>query len=346
MRHQPHLKKWLLFAGKVLVLVLLAWFLRAALLQAFADLKRYKWSLQPAWLGLAGGLYVLGYSPVVWFWYRALRGAGQDVGRFETFRAWWVSQPAKYVPGKAMVLVLRAGLLQHGKLELTVVMATVFMETLASMAVASLVSLVLLTWDRRQTLSLAISALFAGGGLVDFAQNKSVILVAAAAGMFVATALPIWPPVMGFLVRLLGVGKLNPTAADKLARVPRGLFFAGCGLMAVGWMLHGLGLWATLRAIGEDGWPPQQLAMDIVAVAMATVAGFLSLIPGGAGVREIVQTEILATHYAEGPALVATILWRLVMLVTELLLAIMLYGMGPRRLKHKLGGDVPPGELN
>jgi uncharacterized membrane protein YbhN (UPF0104 family) len=222
-------------------------------------------------------------------------------------------------------------------------MATVFMETLASMAVASLVSLVILSVDRAAVLWAAATALASRGDIAAFLQNRSVILVLAAGGMFVATALPIWPPVMSFLVRLMGIGKLNPAAADKLARVPRGLFFAGCALMAVGWMLHGLGLWATLRAIGEEGWPPRQLGVDIVAVAMGTVAGFLSFIPGGAGVREIVQTEILASNYADGPALIATILWRLVMLVTELLLAIMLYWMGPRRLKHKLGGDTPSG---
>ena len=78
---------------------------------------------------------------------------------------------------------------------------------------------------------------------------------------------------------------------------------------------------------------------------MSSVAGFLSFIPGGAGVREIVQTELMVPYYGQGPALVASIIFRLVMLVAEVALSSILYLMGPRGLRHKLGARTPELEV-
>ena len=54
------------------------------------------------------------------------------------------------------------------------------------------------------------------------------------------------------------------------------------------------------------------------AVSLATVAGFLSFVPGGAVVREAVLTELMAPHVGDSVAVVAAILLRLAWLAAEL----------------------------
>jgi len=334
---RPRWKKWLLALVKLLVLGLLVWFLRGTLTSAFEKLNEHTWHVQPAWLVLAGLCYVVGLLPVTIFWNRVLLATDQHVGMFETIRAWWVSQIVKYIPGKAMVLVVRAGMLRDPKIETTVVAASVFVETLTMMAVGSLLSFFVLLCVNWHSLLALFSNLTSFADVLKLFENSAFLTTFAAFGMFVCMGLPTWPPAMKMIVKVLGVGKLNPTAAKKLGGVPyRVLIFGWIGI-TIGWFIQGLGLWATLRSLGIQA-SLQDLPLITAVVAMSTVAGFISLIPGGAGVREFVQTQLMVDDYGAGNALVASIIWRLVMLVSEVVLSSILYVLGPRRLKHKLGG--------
>ena len=67
-----------------------------------------------------------------------------------------------------------------------------------------------------------------------------------------------------------------------------------------------------------------QPALLTASVALAMVAGFLSLIPGGLGVREMVILSLLAP-YGGTVALVSAVMLRLAWLLTEVLCAIILY---------------------
>jgi uncharacterized membrane protein YbhN (UPF0104 family) len=343
MFRRPRWKKWLFALVKLGILLLLAWFLRDMLRQAFADLKKYQWRLQPAWLVVAGLGYVLGLMPVSYFWYRLLRGAGQEVGMFETIRAWWLSQMVKYIPGKAMVLVVRTGMLRNPKIDSTVVAATVFVETLVMMSIGSLLALVILAWMYWSELGTLLAGVHQASDLLKLFENSRFVTVFAAFAMFVGMGLPTYPPILKWLVKLLGVGKLNPTTAEKLGRVPLRTYILGWLTITGGWFVVGCSLWATLRAI-EIEVPIADLPGNTATVAMSSVAGFVSFIPGGAGVRELVQAELMEPFYGEGPSLIATILLRLVMLVSEVVVSSILYMLGPHRLKHKLGGPPSPAE--
>lgn len=340
MPQRPHWKKWLFALIKLAVLLLLVWFLRATLRTAFAQLREHPWHVQPAWLLLAGCCYVLGQMPVPVFWCYLMRSVGQPVGMFETIRAWWVGQIGKYIPGKALVLVLRTGLLRSHRLENTVVIASVFTETLTAMAVGSLIAFVVLLIAKAAELLELAGQVGSLGDCLRLFENSSFLTVFAALAMFVGTALPTWPPNMKFLIKLLGVHKINATAADKMGSVPYRVLLAGWLMIGCGWFVQGLGLWAVLRSLDYTTGPPTSLALHTATVAMSAVAGFLSFIPGGAGVREAVLTELLVTDYGSGPALVTALIWRLVMLVAEALLSCILYFLGPRTLRHKLGGKT------
>ena len=61
------------------------------------------------------------------------------------------------------------------------------------------------------------------------------------------------------------------------------------------WLLLGLSLWATLRAIGVDDLEPvRDLPLLVAAVAFAVVAGFASMLPGGLVVRDALLMQLLA----------------------------------------------------
>jgi uncharacterized membrane protein YbhN (UPF0104 family) len=62
-----------------------------------------------------------------------------------------------------------------------------------------------------------------------------------------------------------------------------------------------------------------------VAVSLAVVAGFLSLLPGGLGVRELVLDELMIVPFGAMVALVSAVLLRLVWLLAELLVSGILY---------------------
>jgi uncharacterized membrane protein YbhN (UPF0104 family) len=88
----------------------------------------------------------------------------------------------------------------------------------------------------------------------------------------------------------------------------------------------GLSLWATLRAIGVDELDAvRDLPRLVAAVALAVVLGFISMLPGGLGVRDAALIKLLAESCGAANALVATVMIRLVWLVSELIACVILY---------------------
>ena len=60
-------------------------------------------------------------------------------------------------------------------------------------------------------------------------------------------------------------------------------------------------------------------AASVAAIALAMVVGFASLLPGGAGVRELTLAVVLAPVIGSSRALLAAILARLLFIGVELL---------------------------
>jgi glycosyltransferase 2 family protein len=255
-------------------------------------------------------LYLAGIFPAAVFWYRVLVRAGQEVKFGEAIRAYYISQLGKYVPGKWMVILLRRALLHSPTAENTVVAAAVFFETFTMLAVgAAMSALVLIAWHPEQKL-----------------------LIAAAVGSTILLGVPSVPSVFEWLIRVLGVGKLNPTAGAKLRRVGLRAIVIGWITISIGWLLQGMSLWATLRSMdAATGGPFHDLSLHTTAVALGVVAGFISQVPGGLGMRELVSAELMQAQYGESVALVSAIIFRLVLLVSELVISIILYAVGWRR---------------
>src|SRR6476659_1830395 len=157
----------------------LVWMLRIAALvvvcigvsgtvrSAVGELGQHELHLQPAWLLASGAAYVLGMAPMGWFWHRTLEAFGYLPPLGATMRAYYFGQLGKYVPGKAMVIVLRVAAMRRWAPSMRLVIVSVFLETLTVMAVgaslAFLISALVLKLDAYISL-IALGMACAAGG--------------------------------------------------------------------------------------------------------------------------------------------------------------------------------------
>jgi glycosyltransferase 2 family protein len=328
----PDTKRRLKFVAKVAIVGVVLLFVQGAIRDGWNKLQGQieagQWSLVRmnwAWLAAAVVFYVLGQLPNGLFWRQILHALGQRVPLWATLRAFYIGHLGKYVPGKAMVVVMRTSLLvPHGARPAAAAVA-VFYETLTMMAVGSLVSALIIA--------------------VRFRDHVDWLLAAVA--MVVVTGLPIVPPVFTRIVRMLRVGQTEEAAASgDIGRLRPAALAGGWLLVSIGWFLSGASIAATLRAAGfaGDTHAADQLVICTAAAALSIVVGFLSFIPGGFFVREAVLITFLGPTYGDDAALVAAVLVRLVWLVAELGVSVILYmsGTRPRRGTSADSPSAPP----
>ena len=124
---------------------------------------------------------------------------------------------------------------------------------------------------------------------------------------------------------------MDSAQVDRLQGLGYGTFLLGWVCMGVVWFILGLSFWAVLKALAiEDTDLLPHLHLYVASVALATVAGFLSLIPGGVVVREAVLAQLVVPYFGGGVALVSAVLLRLVWLTAELVVSGTLYFAGLR----------------
>jgi glycosyltransferase 2 family protein len=303
--------RWLKNLVRLTLLVLVTIGIWHTIGQAIEDLRAQEFELaqiRPGYLLAAGFCYLTGLLPCWWFWHRTLQAMGQRPTCRETLRAFYIGHLGKYVPGKALVVVLRTDLVRSPRVSTSVAATSVFVETLTMMAVGAFIAAALL------------AALF----------REHVWLIVLALGLMFAAGAPTLPPVFRKLVRLVGVRRVDPDIDAALAGLDYRLISLGWITVAAGWWLLGLSLWLVLQAIGAPvTFTPDDLALVTACVALAMVAGFLSLLPGGIGIREFVVMTLLAQPFGAGAAAISAILLRLVWLLGEVILAGVLYAWRP-----------------
>lgn len=305
--------RWIITAIKLLIVVLVVAFIHRTLIAAWEELGKHQWHFSLPWLVLSGVLYLAGTCCSGLFWHHVLRAMGQTAGLGETLRAYYIGHLGKYVPGKAMVVVLRTGLIRSHQVDATLAAISIFFETLTMMAVGAF-------------LSAAILAVWFRGHPLWFW---------ASIGMMCVAGIPVVPPVFRRIVRTLGVGKWIANTDAGLAGLGYKTSIVGWIYNSVGWVLLALSLWAVLRSMGTVGDNPLgELHAYVASVSLATVAGFVSFIPGGAIVREAVLAELMNHQFGSSIAVVAAVLLRVVWLVSELVISAILYA-GTRRSKTR-----------
>ena len=140
---QPSQRKWLWrilkwgLCGVVLVFV----GLRAADLWNKDELAGL--NISAGWLVPAVAAYLVGWLPSAWYWRRLMLAMGDDVPPLPTARAYFCGHLGKYIPGKAMVLVIRGGMVKSHGGSAAVGAVTAAFETLLMMGAGLAVGLAL-----------------------------------------------------------------------------------------------------------------------------------------------------------------------------------------------------------
>jgi uncharacterized membrane protein YbhN (UPF0104 family) len=216
--------------------------------------------------------------------------------------AFFGSQLGKYVPGKALVVLIRTDWIRGPQVSVVPAAASVFVETLTWVAVGGAIASLLMALQFQKQVPLLILA----------------VLICGISGLLT------WPPVFRWLaVRIARRGSaVEPTTFDGHGYSATGL---GWLLMSVGWALNGLSLWLVLTSlpINDIRWADYPLAL--ACVSLATVAGFVSLMPGGLGVRELVMIPMLGPRLGTANAIIAAVLIRLVWLAAEIASFVIIY---------------------
>jgi hypothetical protein len=155
--------------------------------------------------------------------------------------------------------------------------------------------------------------------------------------MAAAAGGPTLPPFLRWFGRLGAARFAKGTDADskaedsaevesRLSRITLGVLSQGWIAASLAWLFYATSLWATLRGIGVVNVQLiGNMPVLITAVAIAVVAGFLSMVPGGLLVRDGALVYLLAPVCGKANALVAAVLMRLVWLVSEVIACGILY---------------------
>ena len=287
------------------VLICLIYTLKSAFGQlAVAEFKLSQLRFEPLLLALL--CYITAMTLSGLFWYRVLLATGNRLTLRRTMLAFFASQFGKYIPGKAMVVVIRTDLVRGSGVQTSTAAATVFVETLTWIFVGS-----------------AIASLL----LASHFQNFPLLQIGAGVMMLTAGVMT-WPPLFR---RVASRFLANSRTQDPMAGLTLSVMLSGWALMTVGWLLNGLSLWfvtASLTGAGvmEVGFQLSDYQLCLACVSLATVAGFVSLLPGGLGVRELVMIPILGSGIGRVNAVVAAILIRFVWLASELITSGIIYG--------------------
>jgi uncharacterized membrane protein YbhN (UPF0104 family) len=261
--------KWVL---AVVLLVGIGW-------QLAGDLSRLNpqsLTLYPEWLLAAAGFYLAGLGCSGIFWYRLLRTFGERPDLFRALCAYYISHLGKYIPGKALALVIRGTLIQSPRVKLGVAIIAAFYEVLTTMASGALLAALLFT---------------AYPPTIPGLDWNPVLL-----GLLLSpVCIPLLPGVFNRLVRGLAT-RFQKVHSFRLPALRLTTLLEGLLLTGLGWTLLGLSLWALQQALLKNPptWSGEHWARCTGMVSLAYVAGFLALVvPSGVGVREFVLLKLL-----------------------------------------------------
>lgn len=311
-------RRRLIVAGKLLLAAVLigAVTVHFARLLRKPELAAEPTVLHPPLLIAAGMLYLTAHTLWATVFVQLLRSTGQPVGWRQGVRAYFVSQLGKYVPGKAWVIVLRAGVLRQQGLNPVLVGVAATYEALTSMAAGALLAVMLLPW----------------AGLGDLLPKWAWLVLG---------GLALLPAAAGALHKVgAKIAEKKRGQAARWPAPPSTVLMLGLAQCALGWCLLAVGLWCTVEGLsfGDGRFDLERLLMMLAAVSLSYVAGFVILVtPGGLGARELVLQMVLFEQFkphpaAEGRAVVVALVVRLVWTAAEVLLAVTLYWIGRKRV--------------
>lgn len=279
-------------------------FLVAAVLRDLPQLRAFPWDVRPVPLALSvaalSGILAWG----VWVWQQVLRGFGITTSFIGLCRVWFLSNLAKYVPGKIWQFV---GVSQLGASS----------GLPAATAVTSLV------------VHMAFTLLAAGIVTLLFLPAALLPVPGGASARWLAPLL-----LLAAHPRLL---RATLSVVERVSRRPlapwQGTWARGVGLVglnAVSWVLYGAALRVFVGALVPlDGGGAAAFA---AINALAFIAGYLVVFaPAGIGAKELALAGLLSTLMPGSVAAAVALAVRLWTVAAEVIPAVLLLRTRPAR---------------
>jgi uncharacterized membrane protein YbhN (UPF0104 family) len=331
---QGKLRRWWP-VGKAVIGLAILYYLGRSFARDLSRPDLWEHPIHIGWLLPAALLYLAGLSLCALYWRRLLGHLGQRPPLLATVRAYFIGQLGKYVPGKALALVLRAALLHRCGVSAGLAGMTAFYEVLTTMAAGALLALALFvalgiaipgspSWT-------AVSSLWTALG-----TERSVwpvdgrLIFTVTLGLSVLILAPILPVVFNRLADRLSLpfrDRAKPPPRFRASWLVEGLLLTG-----LTWPLFGIALALALQAVPGAAlpWDLPALAWLTAVMALSYVAGFAVLVsPGALGVREAFLALLLVPELAgrqdldppvaRGKVLLAVLLLRLAWTSVEVL---------------------------
>ncbi len=270
-------------------------FLGLAIARNWTQIASFDWSIQPAELALSVLVLIGAMAWGVFVWHRVIARFEAPGLRLRTLLwIWFLSNLARYVPGKIWQFVGAVQLGRRAGVPPSVILTSLVIHTGLTLVSAALVSLL--------ALPVVLEELGPAGAVF--------LVVAAASGVLL-----VHPAVLNFGLRMV---------PDRLAA--QGLTWTGSWgdgvrlllLSTIAWLIYG-----TAFALFADSLVSVPLALApalIAANALAFLVGYMVLVsPGGLGAREAALALMLGPLGSLGVAAVVAVAFRLWLILAELL---------------------------
>ncbi|MBR5759322.1 MAG: flippase-like domain-containing protein [Thermoguttaceae bacterium] len=275
-KRRKTIKTVLKIVKSLVFLLIVAWIARQ-LQKSWTEIVQYKWSPQYGWLTLSALLYLLAFLPSASFWFLSLRWLGQKPNYWLAIKSFYFSQLGKYIPGKAMVVLIRSDMISGPNVRAGIAAVSVFYETLTMMGSGAFIAALIVLCCFREHWFFSCLAL----------------------GVALVSLIPLTPPVFIKILQILRIGKNDPHVQESLKRLKFSCLIKGFFLMTILWLFFGLSLWSAILGLGLT---PQPLLIAlpryISVVALAMTLGFaVPISPGGLGIREAVLSALLIPYF-------------------------------------------------
>jgi uncharacterized membrane protein YbhN (UPF0104 family) len=289
MRLSPAWKK----AAAALLVAAAAWFVFRTIERNWRQIRGYPWHVDPLLLCASVAALVAVLAWGVFVWSRVLRRFEHPPVRLATLqRIWFLSNLAKYIPGSVFQLVTAAQLSRSAGLSPAVMLTSLLVHTSLSLLAA-----------------VVVSAWTLAAGLFPAPLAPWVVAAVTAAALLIVHP-RVLNAVLGAIPRLLKREVIGWN----------GSWVGGMGLLAmtmVSWGLYGGAYYLFVRSLT----PVSPAAVPVLAGvnALAFVAGVLTPLPGGLGVREAAMQQLLLPLLPAGVAGVISVAARLWSVSAELI---------------------------
>ena len=313
---RPSWKRTIKPALKLIIGALVLWAVGRHIFKTLGELSKHTdaFRIDPSWTLLSVLIYMVGLLILGVVYGKVMQASPTPVGMRAAIRAYVISHLGKYVPGKAVVVILRVGLVVPYQANAATAAFATFYETFAMMASGAIIA------------ALGFAAGFDPNSGLGSPRSLALLVSVGLALCFLLVSDPHVFPRISKLATL-------PFPNVGPAALPRFSYrLLGTALLwsALGWIMLGLSQVALIRAISTEG-PSLGLWPYVTAcVALATVGGFaVAVLPAGLGVREGILMTLLEPILGEERAVIAALALRLVWVAGEILAGGIFWGLRP-----------------